>query len=524
MTKRILIELRVPASAAADAGFAGDTLADLPVELDLDYEPQPVPAPTDPEAARSFALEPEEELVVVRGEIDDDTTFADVLAGDRVAAVWTDANVEAFAAVEPEAGEDLLALAPMGACPCPQSGCDCNAAPGGAHGTDDDVARYLGAPPLWARGITGDGIVVGVVDTGVRAGSFPGKVIGGWSPPGTTPPGDDGAHYHGSMCANAVLAVAPNTQIYDIGLLKSAGGISGLLSDAIAAYNWALASYAQNGTPQILTNSWGIFQKAWAADYATNRNHPFTRKVVQTINRGIMVTFAAGNCGETCPSGRCAGDTGPGKSIWGANGHPLVMTVGAANIDEQWIGYTSQGPAALAPDKPNFCAPSHFRGFTQNDNGTSAACPVAAGVLALLREADPALGQARAKLALQQTAKNLCAPGFDPNSGWGMINAARAYRTLNSRAPRYPICGVQWRGRIPAKATQRWFTFRWPAIWHMNWSVMPTSPKKGGPQLSWDVDIERADGDYVTYWITVQNLTKEPVDFEGRYCILGRQR
>jgi len=26
----------------------------------------------------------------------------------------------------------------------------------------------------------------------------------------------------------------------------------------------------------------------------------------------------------------------------------------------------------------------------------------------------------------------------------------------------------------------------------------------------------------VTYWITVQNLTPDPVNFEGRYCILSR--
>ena len=56
MTKRILIELRVPPTAAADVAFAGDAVAGLPVELDSDYEPQPVPPPTDPDAARSFAL------------------------------------------------------------------------------------------------------------------------------------------------------------------------------------------------------------------------------------------------------------------------------------------------------------------------------------------------------------------------------------------------------------------------------------------------------------------------------------
>ena len=30
-----------------------------------------------------------------------------------------------------------------------------------------------------------------------------------------------------------------------------------------------------------------------------------------------------------------------------------------------------------------------------------------------------------------------------------------------------PICGTQWTGTIPGNQTQRWFTFNWPAVWHM---------------------------------------------------------
>jgi hypothetical protein len=35
------------------------------------------------------------------------------------------------------------------------------------------------------------------------------------------------------------------------------------------------------------------------------------------------------------------------------------------------------------------------------------------------------------------------------------------------------------------------------------------------------VQIERADARFVTYWITVKNLTAQPVNFEGRYAILS---
>jgi hypothetical protein len=84
---------------------------------------------------------------------------------------------------------------------------------------------------------------------------------------------------------------------------------------------------------------------------------------VEVIDTGIIVTFAAENCGSKCPPGdRCDSDVGPGKSIWGANGHPKLVTVGAANILEEWIGYTSQGPAALDLKKPVSVPPATSKG------------------------------------------------------------------------------------------------------------------------------------------------------------------
>ena len=85
-----------------------------------------------------------------------------------------------------------------------------------------------------------------------------------------------------------------------------------------------------------------------------------------------------------------------------------------------------------------------------------------------------------------------------------------------------PSCGTQWTGSLAANETKRWFTFRWPATWHVVWTVMPTSIALGAPQVSWQVQVERAEPEYATYWITVRNLTAAPVTFEGRFAILSR--
>jgi hypothetical protein len=51
---------------------------------------------------------------------------------------------------------------------------------------------------------------------------------------------------------------------------------------------------------------------------------------------------------------------------------------------------------------------------------------------------------------------------------------------------------------------------------------MPTTVDTVNAQLTWTVQVQRASAEFVSYWITVQNLTAATVAFEGRYCILSR--
>lgn len=84
-----------------------------------------------------------------------------------------------------------------------------------------------------------------------------------------------------------------------------------------------------------------------------------------------------------------------------------------------------------------------------------------------------------------------------------------------------PACGVQFNGSLAANQTARWFTFNWPATWHVIWTVMPTTFNTV-PQIALTVQVQRSSAEFVTYWLTVQNLTAVPVNFEGRFCILSR--
>ena len=83
------------------------------------------------------------------------------------------------------------------------------------------------------------------------------------------------------------------------------------------------------------------------------------------------------------------------------------------------------------------------------------------------------------------------------------------------------VTGVQFTGTLGPNASNRWFTYNWSPQSHMVWYMMPTTPKTGAPELSWEVGVERASATAVTYWLTVTNLTNANITFEGRYAVLN---
>jgi len=83
------------------------------------------------------------------------------------------------------------------------------------------------------------------------------------------------------------------------------------------------------------------------------------------------------------------------------------------------------------------------------------------------------------------------------------------------------VVGTQFTGSVGPNSAQRWFTFGWPASWNVIWTVVSTSPVLGAPQIEWDVGVERASSTDITYWITIRNLTLQPVNIEARFAVMN---
>jgi subtilisin family serine protease len=311
--------------------------------------------------------------------------------------------------------------------------------PSAAVGGIPDVSAHVAIAPLHAAGHRGQGVRVAIVDNGID-GAFI-NVSGGLNLPGFPAPGTSVRH-HGSMVAFDVQIAAPNAMVLDYPLLRTTagGGTIGFLSDAIRIYADLMVQILQVPGPMVVVNSWAIYDRSQdrpvghPQNYTANPKHPFNQILTGLVGAGADVVFAAGNCGSTCPDGRCgAGDRGPGKSIHGANSHPDAITVAALTHTGDLLGYSSEGPGGLHAQKPDISGTSHFfgSGVFPADSGTSAACPVVAGVVAALRSKPSArsISPVAMKTALLQSAVQPAgtSPGWNPQTGFGVINAAAAH-------------------------------------------------------------------------------------------------
>lgn len=270
------------------------------------------------------------------------------------------------------------------------------------------------------------------------------------------------------------------------------------------------------------------------------------------INKGIIVVEAAGNGAEnlddalynTRPAGFPATWTNPfnrnnrdsgavvvgagapppgthGRNIYGPDRSRLDFSNYGALIDAQGWGreVTSSGYGDLqgGSNKNQF--------YTDTFSGTSSASPIVVGALACTQGVLKARGRiplspARARDILRSTGSpQQDAPGRPATQRIG--NRPNLRQIIPSVLQQANWIGVQFVGTLQPNQTQRWFTFNWPAQWHVLWSVIPITPKPGAAEIQHSVAVERANDRFVTYWITVTNLTNVAVNFEGRFAVLG---
>ena len=319
--------------------------------------------------------------------------------------------------------------------------------------TAQDGLAYVNALGLNDYGYTGDGIKVGVVDTGIDKthDEFDGKTIYGqdFASSGTGYGYDENGHgshvasiIAGDRDASGMRGIAYDATLYDYKQDNDGdSGFEGLSSDS------AIASvFNQHVTDSInvSNNSWGGSTMITATNEASIRAiYPSTITAMRAAqSNGALIVFAAGNDGNT--------------QVDSFGGSPYLIT----ELADEWLvvgAITTAGVEASFNNRcgvaSDFCvvAPgvsiyaAQANGSYTSLSGTSMAAPHVAGVAAALMEKYPSLTTAQIATRILATASYTGLTGRNGETsanstaaemvaifGQGLVNSTAAAAVIGS--------------------------------------------------------------------------------------------
>ncbi|MPZ97695.1 MAG: S8 family serine peptidase, partial [Propionibacteriales bacterium] len=285
------------------------------------------------------------------------------------------------------------------------------------------------APQVWGEyGIRGEGVVVGVMDSGADGGhpALAGSWRGATGDPTKSwfaPTGEDyptpgdgfghGTHVTGSIVGGApgdVVGVAPDAQWIAAKIFRDGGSTTSSIIHA--GFQWMLAPGGDpTAAPDVVNNSWGS-----ADTYQTE----FWGDVDAWVAAGIVPMFANGNDGPVA------------QSVGSPGSFPQSIAVGATDVNDVVAGFSSRGPVTwdgVTLTKPQISAPGHHiysawprqlpEGPYFTISGTSMATPHATGVVALMLSGAPNLTVAEVRDLLESTARVEPHMGTVPDNDYG---------------------------------------------------------------------------------------------------------
>ncbi|WP_404449597.1 S8 family peptidase [Sutcliffiella horikoshii] len=265
---------------------------------------------------------------------------------------------------------------------------------------------HIKADVAHAQGLTGSGVKVAVLDTGIDASHEDLNVVGGASfvseePDALTDGNGHGTHVAGTIAAvnnnTGVLGVSYDVDLYAVKVLSGAG--SGTLAGIAQGIEWAIDN-DMDVINMSLGGSTGSSTLKQASDNA--------------YNSGIVVVAAAGNSGSFF---------GLINTIGYPARYDSVIAVGAVDSNNNRASFSSVG-SQLEVMAPGVSINSTLPGNQYGElNGTSMASPHVAGAAALLLAQNPNLTNVEVRERLRSTATNL---GSTFNYGYGVINLEAA--------------------------------------------------------------------------------------------------
>jgi subtilisin family serine protease len=161
---------------------------------------------------------------------------------------------------------------------------------------------------------------------------------------------------------------------------------------------------------------------------------------------GVVVCASSGNSGVQ-------GVKYPAK-------YPETIAVGATDNQDQIAGFSTFGPevTVVAPGVDIVSTWDDFNGppTYSYESGTSAACPLVGGIVALMLSANPDLTPDQIIQFLRDSSEDLGDVGFDIKYGYGRVNAHRAVGL--AKGIRVCIADVNFSGRVEFSDFSAWIS------------------------------------------------------------------
>ncbi len=264
----------------------------------------------------------------------------------------------------------------------------------------DRIPAFSIDTAAWASNITGKGVKIAILDTGVGPNDKITVAEGASFVEGEDAADQNG---HGTHVAGIAQGVAKDSAIYNAKVLNKAG--AGITSQIIAGINWAVEQDAD-----VISMSFG--------GMFTELDGPLASAVKEAINNGVVFVVAAGNCKTGC--GGFYGVTTPGNV-------KEVITIGAVD-DDNVVASFSSGDTFDGYIKPDVVAPGKditsawLNNGEKTLSGTSMSAPFAAGIAALLLEKEPGLTNELVKQRLESTSTDKGTTGKDTSYGSGIVD------------------------------------------------------------------------------------------------------
>lgn len=300
------------------------------------------------------------------------------------------------------------------------------------HTMLDMSVPLIQAPHVWDAGITGKGVAVGVVDTGIDQ-THPDvtgrvKAFKDFTGEGQIDNNGHGTHVAGIVGGTGAASqgkfrgVAYECDFVIAKVLRGNGG--GLMSDVIAGLEYCVEQQVN------------VVNMSLGGGRANDGTDALSVACDAAVDLGIVLCVAAGN-------------SGPGASTVGSPACARkVITIGATDKQDLIANYSSRGPTSDGRVKPDVCFPGSSitaprakntaMGTPQDDfyttaSGTSMATPHAAGTCALLLQKAPSLTPAEIKALFMAHTKNL---GLDENTqGKGRVIVSEAFKAITPPTP-----------------------------------------------------------------------------------------